>query len=110
MPTFSTDLKRRLLALFGERVTMQFLSESMGWLDNMIFALAPIGVVTAIVAAIRVGGPSWLRAIIGRSRETRAATEVELMTSTSNEVCELWNGNGLVRVLGEAPIREFSYV
>ncbi|KAK0703684.1 hypothetical protein B0T26DRAFT_793670 [Lasiosphaeria miniovina] len=29
------------------------------------------------------------------------------MTSSSNEVCELWNGQGLVRALGEAPIREF---
>jgi hypothetical protein len=30
---------------------MQFLSESMGWLDNIIFAMAPIGIITAIVAS-----------------------------------------------------------
>jgi hypothetical protein len=29
------------------------------------------------------------------------------MSSTSNEVCELWDGTGLVRLMGEAPIREF---
>ncbi|CAI6089116.1 unnamed protein product [Clonostachys chloroleuca] len=96
-----------LLALFGERVTMQFMSQSMGWADNIILAMAPLGVITAIVGAIRVSGPSWLKAIIGRARETRAVAESELMSSTSKEVCELWNGQEIVRVMGEGPIREF---
>ncbi|RYP91054.1 hypothetical protein DL770_002827 [Monosporascus sp. CRB-9-2] len=96
-----------LLALFGERVTTQFMSQSMGWADNIILAMAPLGVITAIVGAIRVGGPSWLKAIIGRARENRAVAESELMSSTSNEVCELWNGQEIVRVMGEGPIREF---
>ncbi|KAK4109369.1 hypothetical protein N656DRAFT_783302 [Canariomyces notabilis] len=96
-----------LLALFGERVTTQFMSQSMGWADNIVLAMAPLGVITAIVGAIRVGGPSWLKAIIGRARESRAVVEAELMSSTSNEVCELWNGQQIVRVMGEGPIREF---
>jgi len=29
------------------------------------------------------------------------------MSSTSNDVCELWNGDGLVKVLGTAPVRAF---
>jgi hypothetical protein len=29
------------------------------------------------------------------------------MSSTSNEVCELWNGQEVVRVMGKGPIREF---
>ncbi|KAK4113209.1 hypothetical protein N656DRAFT_708131, partial [Canariomyces notabilis] len=86
-----------LLALFGERVTTQFMSQSMGWADNIVLAMAPLGVITAIVGAIRVGGPSWLKAIIGRARESRAVVEAELMSSTSNEVCELWNGQQIVR-------------
>jgi hypothetical protein len=61
------------------------MSESMGWLDNVIFAMAPLGIVTAIVGAIRVGGPVWLKAVIGRARENRAAAEIELMSSTSHE-------------------------
>ncbi|KAH7318070.1 hypothetical protein B0I35DRAFT_478607 [Stachybotrys elegans] len=81
-----------LLALFGERVTMQFMSQSMGWADNFILAMAPLGIITAVVSAIRVGGPSWLKAIIGRARENLAAAEADLMSSTSEEVCELWNG------------------
>jgi hypothetical protein len=96
-----------LLALFGERVTTQFMSQSMGWADNIILAMAPLGVITAVVGAIRVGGPSWLKAIIGRARESRAVAEAELMSSTSNEVCELWNGQEIVRVMGKGPIREF---
>ncbi|KAK4100393.1 hypothetical protein N658DRAFT_507906 [Parathielavia hyrcaniae] len=90
-----------LLALFGERVTTQFMSQSTGWADNIILAMAPLGVITAIVGAIRVGGPSWLKAIIGRARESRAVVEAELMSSTSNEICELWNGQQIVRVMGK---------
>ncbi|GKT57048.1 ankyrin repeat protein [Colletotrichum tofieldiae] len=96
-----------LLALFGERVTMQFMSQSMGWADNIILAMAPLGIVTAIVGAIRVGGPSWLKAIIGRARENLAVAEQELMSSTSTEVCELWNGKEVVRCMGSAAIAEF---
>lgn len=83
------------------------MSQSVGWADNIILAIAPLGIVTVIVSAIRVGGPSLLMAIIGRARESRAIVESELMSSTSNEVCELWNGQGVVRVMGSGPIREF---
>jgi hypothetical protein len=79
----------------------------MGWADNIILAMAPIGIVTAIVAAIRVGGPSWLKAIIGRARENVAVSEAELMSSTSKEVCEVWNGREVVRCIGVAPVVEF---
>jgi hypothetical protein len=96
-----------LLALFGERVTMQFMSQSMGWADDIILAMAPVGMITAIVAAIRVGGPSWLRAVIGRARENLAVSEAELMSSTSKEVCEVWNGQEVVRCMGLAPVVEF---
>ena len=79
----------------------------MGWADCIVLGMAPLGIITAIVAAIRVGGPSWLKAIIGRARESRAIPEAELMSSTSREVCELWNGHEIVRIMGEGPIREF---
>ena len=91
----------------GEKVTTQFMSQSIGWADNIILAIAPLGVMTIIVGAIRVGGPSWLKAIIGRARESRAVAKAELMFSTSNKVCELWNGGEVVRVIGAGPIRKF---
>ncbi|OAQ59397.1 ankyrin 2,3/unc44 [Pochonia chlamydosporia 170] len=96
-----------LLALFGERVTMQFMSEAMGWADSVILAMAPIGILTIIVAAIRVSGPLWLKALIGRARENVSVAEMELMSSTSEEVCELYNGQSIVRCQGKPEIWEF---
>ncbi|KAJ4183328.1 hypothetical protein NW755_009819 [Fusarium falciforme] len=43
-----------LLTLFGEQVTKQFLSMSMGWADNVLLAMGPLGIITTIVSAIRV--------------------------------------------------------
>jgi hypothetical protein len=80
------------------------------WLDHVIFAMAPLDILTAIVGAIRVGGPLWLRAIVGRARENLAAVEVELMSSTSHEVCELWNGQGVVRSMGRPEIQQVIYL
>jgi hypothetical protein len=81
-----------------------------GWLDHIIFAMAPLGILTAIVAAIRVGGPSWLRAVVGRARENIATVEVELMSSTSHEVCELWNGQGIVRTTGRPQVQQIIHI
>jgi hypothetical protein len=78
----------------------------MGWADDIILAMAPLGIITAIVAAIRVGGPSWLKAAVGRARENLAVSEAELMSSTSKEVCEVWNGQEVVRCMGLAPVAE----
>jgi len=55
-----------LLTLFGEQVTKQFLSMSMGWADNVLLAMGPLGIMTVIVSAIRVGGIRQLKAIVGR--------------------------------------------
>ncbi|KAK3376271.1 hypothetical protein B0T24DRAFT_648286 [Lasiosphaeria ovina] len=89
---------------------MQFLSQSMGWADNIMLAMAPLGIITVIISAIRVGGPSWLKAVIGRARGNLAVAEAELMSSTSKDVCELWNGEHVVRMAGKGPIREFLLV
>ncbi|KAK4200001.1 hypothetical protein QBC40DRAFT_340172 [Triangularia verruculosa] len=96
-----------LLSLFGERVTNQFMTGSMGWADNIILAMAPLGIITIIVASIRVAGPLWMKSIIGRGREPLAGAEMELMSSTSSDVSELWNGQGLVRVAGKGPVHQF---
>lgn len=98
-----------VLALFGEQVAKQFLSESMGWPDNILFATAPLGVITGIVSAIRVGGPAWLKALVGRAREGRADVELELMSSNSLDVGEMWNGQTIVRVLGTPSVFQLLY-
>lgn len=98
-----------LLAHFGEKVTTQYLSETMNVNDCLLFALAPIGIITAIVAVIRVSGSPRLRAIIGRAKETRGDVEADLMSSTSSDVCELWSGEDVVRVLGKPVLLQLIY-
>ena len=55
-----------LLALFGDEVTKQFLSTSFGFGDDLLLAIAPIGIITIITSAIRVGGYHWMKSLIGR--------------------------------------------
>ncbi|KAF8462254.1 hypothetical protein BDZ91DRAFT_797276 [Kalaharituber pfeilii] len=95
-----------LLTLFGERVATQYLRHSTHPLESVIFACGPLGVLTAITSAIRVGGSRALKAIIGRAEEVDATAEIELLSSTSTSVCELWNGVGVVRVIGKPEILE----
>lgn len=83
------------------------MSETLTWPDHFIFAMVPLGILTAVIGAIRVSGPRWTRAIIGPSRETRAFAEFELMSSTSHEVCELFNGRYIVRAMGRPRLEQF---
>lgn len=110
---FSNDLFTDLgplIALFGDSMTKQFLSESTTFLDYFIFAMCPIGIITTIVSAIRLCGHSSLRAFIGRSQEGNGVIEAELCTSTSRDVCELFSGGGIARVLGRPTILELVLV
>jgi hypothetical protein len=104
-----TDLAP-ILALFGEQVTKQFLSQTFTSWDCIIFAVCPIGLITAIVSAIRVAAPNSWKAIVGRARESDALAELELLSSTSPEVCELWNGHAIIRVMGMPQILEVIYI
>jgi hypothetical protein len=105
---FATDLAP-LITLFGEQVTKQFLSESTGFLDNVIFGLAPLGILTAVVSAIRLYGKASLKSFIGRAQEAHGVAEAELCSSTSYDVCELWSNGGICRVFGRPKILEFIY-
>jgi hypothetical protein len=59
---------------------------------------------TAIAGAIRVQGHYLLKAFIGRARENYAAAEIDYLSSTSNEVCELFNGKGIIRTMGNPSV------
>jgi hypothetical protein len=105
---FATDIAP-VITLFGEQVTKQFLSESTGFLDNIIFGVAPLGILTAIVSVIRVYGTAPLKSFIGRAQEAHGIAEAELCSSTSEDVCELWSNGGICRVFGRPKILEFFY-
>ncbi|CAE7211465.1 hypothetical protein HRS9139_09262 [Pyrenophora teres f. teres] len=95
-----------LLTLFGEQVTKQFLTMSLGWADNILLAVGPLGIITIIVSAIRVGRVRILKALIGRARESSNLAEVELLSSTSDNSSEIWTYEGVVRLPGKAPVLE----
>ncbi|KAL4926940.1 ankyrin repeat domain-containing protein [Aspergillus undulatus] len=102
---FATDLAP-LVALFGERLTKQFLAESTRPLDNFIFALCPIGILTAVVSLIRICGNSSLRAFVGRANEPPGEAESELLSCVSEGTAELFNDGGISRVIGRPRILE----
>lgn len=104
----ATDLAP-LVSLFGESPTKQFLSESVSPIDIFIFAMAPLGIITIVVSAIRVGGSPSLRAFIGRAQEGGGNIEAELCSSTSRDVCEMYNNGGIARVLGRPKILEIVH-
>lgn len=72
--------------------------------------MAPLGVLTAIVGAIRVGGAKWLKRLVGRARENFADVEIELMLSVSKEICELWDGRSIVRSRGNPQIKQIIHL
>jgi hypothetical protein len=59
-----------LLSLFGDEITKQFLSTAMSWADDILLGIAPIGIMTTITCAIRIGGNRFLRAFIGRQEDS----------------------------------------
>ncbi|RPA81316.1 hypothetical protein BJ508DRAFT_113336, partial [Ascobolus immersus RN42] len=104
----STDLAP-LIALFGENPTKQYLSECINNTDVFIFAMAPLGILTTLVSVIPVSGTTGLRAFVGRAKEGAGQVEAELLSSTSREVCELYNNGGIARVFGRPKLLEVVY-
>lgn len=89
---FSNNLAANLaliLQLFGEQFTKKYLAESTSTLDCIIFAMAPLGVLTAIVSTIRVCGGPLLRAFVGRVQQSSSMAELELCSSTWREIADL---------------------
>ncbi|XRM37598.1 hypothetical protein ABZX51_001062 [Aspergillus tubingensis] len=101
----ATDLAP-LISLFGERLSKQFLSESTSILDNFLFSVAPLGILTAVVSVIRVCGNSSLRAFIGRAQEGPGEAENELLSCVSETTAEMFNNGGISRVFGRPRLLE----
>ncbi|KAL2674220.1 hypothetical protein Neosp_012670 [[Neocosmospora] mangrovei] len=95
-----------ILALFGEQFAQQYLSQSFTWFDHLIFACVPLGIITALSGAIRTRGPRLARSFIGRARENLATVEIGLMSSVSDEVCEMFNGSGVIRTMGRSTLAQ----
>jgi hypothetical protein len=61
-PLSSLSLLSTILILLFK----QFLSMSMGWAGNVLLAMGPLGIMTIIISAIRVGGVKQLKSVVGR--------------------------------------------
>lgn len=110
--SFANDLFNSLaplLTLFGEQPTRQYLSMSLSLADHILLGIAPIGILTIVVSAIRISGSPLLKALVGRSRENRASIEAEVLSSTSTRVRELWDGERIVKEAGESRTTEVIY-
>jgi len=105
---FFTDLAP-LLSLFGTQFSKQFMSQSIDWADDFLFAMAPLGILTVVVGAIRVSGYTGLRTLIGSAREPASQSEIEFLSSTSNDVCETWDKRGVTRKANNQSIKAFLY-
>jgi hypothetical protein len=101
----ATDLAP-ILQLFGEQVSLQYLAESTSVLDCIIFAMAPLGVSTAVVSVIRICGNSALKAFIGRAQEGSGVAEVALCSSTGKDIADLYQHGVITRVFGRPHILE----
>jgi ankyrin repeat domain-containing protein 50 len=82
------------------------MSELITTLDDYIFALAPIGILTALVSIIRICGNSTLRALIGRASEDPGDSELELLSCVSDTTAEVFTESGVARIAGNPKILE----
>ncbi|OGM45525.1 hypothetical protein ABOM_006492 [Aspergillus bombycis] len=101
-------------ALLGQDFTYRYLSQSVSVCDWVVFSMVPTGVPFALKAIIRVSKPNkFLRGLAVYPPEERDVIEKELLSSTSEEVCEIWNGHGVERKLlpssESAPVEEWIY-
>ena len=89
------------LALFGDQLVREFMSQSSCWPDYIIFSMGPLGITVALIIAVRLCGPPGLKGIIGKGRESMSEAELELTLATSESVCEVWDGASITRIIGE---------
>ncbi|KAL4744274.1 hypothetical protein BDW72DRAFT_212923 [Aspergillus terricola var. indicus] len=98
-----------LISLFGRDATNRFLSQSVSIFDWLIFALAPLGVPTAIIAVIRTSQMQFLKRMVGLAEDKVSDVEKDLMSSTSDEVSEIWDGEKVVRVIRPSTVSELFF-
>lgn len=101
------------LALLGQGFTNTFLSQSISVCDWIVFACVPTGVPFALTAIIRVSRRNgFLRGLFTYPEEENRFIERDLLSSTSEEVCEIWNGRGVTRQfapLSQLPVTEWIF-
>jgi ankyrin repeat domain-containing protein 50 len=65
-----------------------------------------LGILTAVVSAIRIRGNASLRAFVGRGQEGPGDAEQELLSCVSGTTAELFHNGGISRIFGKPKILE----
>jgi hypothetical protein len=107
---FATGLSL-FITLFGEAPTKQYLSECLSVVDAIIFAIAPLGVITSVVSAIPVTGPPSLRAFIGRAQKGSRSAEADrtVLFDKPRSVRVLYQRRAIARILGRPKLLEIVH-
>jgi hypothetical protein len=71
--------------------------------------LAPLGVPTAIIAVIRTSQMQFLKRMVGLAEDKVSDVEKDLMSSTSDEVSEIWDGEKVIRVIRPSTVSELFF-
>jgi hypothetical protein len=71
-----------LITLFRNNITVQFLKSFFTVFNSILFTIAPIGIIAAITSAICVGSIKLLKTLISQSQESLKSIEIELLSST----------------------------
>jgi hypothetical protein len=68
-----------------------------------------LGVPTAIIAVIRTSQMKFLKRMVGLAEDKVSDVEKDLMSSTSDEVSEVWDGEKVVRVIRPSTVSELFF-
>lgn len=66
------------MILVGERNAKEHMRTASSWHQFILFAVAPLGIISIIASAIRLSGFGFLQRLLGRDAERRIKTMVEL--------------------------------
>lgn len=67
-----------LMILVGERNAKEHMRTASSWHQFLPLAVAPLGILSIMVSAVRLSGSGFLRRLLGRDAERRSETMVEL--------------------------------
>ena len=79
-----------LMALVGERHAKEYLRSMTSKTQVFDLSVAPIGILSILISAIRLSGPPYLRRLIGRESEKRSEAMVEVTPVSLSEATPVY--------------------
>lgn len=92
-----------LLVLLGEKHVKGYFKTMSRPSHHMLFAVGPIGLVTALVTMIRLGNLQFLKRLIGRQFESRAEVLADVTSVSTGEVSVVFRNETLEQTIERDP-------